>query len=511
MRFLPLVATFLLLVGSSACSDTTVGEGGSSATELSFLHAEPDAVDGGRIVDAHGREVLLRGVNVNAYVEYWSGNDFPTTFPFSESDARRMSEIGWNAVRLLVSWSRVEPEAGVYDEVYLDQIESAVEILARHGLYSIIDLHQDAWSATLAARPDEECESPWEPALGWDGAPAWATFDQGRPRCILNGTRETSSAVISSWDAFFADEEGPGGIGLRRRYVNMLGHLSRRFANDPAVAGYDIMNEPGALSPLQQEGLSALYAEAIVAIRDGERRAGGPPHLVLFEPSSLWSALGFGPPIDFPRDENVVYAPHVYTGGFNDSPITRAAFEVAVEEAAGFDGAPVLSGEWGANPDRAGPDGDGYFDDHQRFQDEFHMSATLWTWRESCGDPHKVADERNGASPPIPWGEFEVDCFTNEVLGEREPLVNDLTRAYPRAAPGRLDTTVYEPTTGRLDVQGDGAARGGELIVFYPAQKHGRPEIVSSGLYDVEVLEGPGGSVYLRGRTTGGSWTLSAG
>ncbi len=501
-----LVASVVALAG---CSDTTLAEP-QAVVSLSFLRAEPDPVSGGRIVDEHGREVLLRGVNVNSFAEYWRGNEFPTTFPFAESDAERMSEIGWNVVRLLLSWSRVEPEPGVYDHAYVDQIEGAVRVLARHGVYSIIDLHQDAWTATLAARPDEVCEPPSELALGWDGAPAWATFDGDRDRCILGGTRETSPAVVSSWDSFLGNEEGPGGVGLRTRYAQMLGHLSARFANEPAVAGYDIINEPWALSPPQQEGLSALYSESLAAIRAAERAVGGPPHLVLFEPPSLWSAIGFGPPLDFDRDDDVVYAPHIYTGGFSGTPITRGAFETAVREAAGFGGAPVLSGEWGTSPSRAGPGGDGYFLDHQSLQDDFHVSATLWTWRESCGDPHKVSDARNGANPPVPWGEFEVDCFTNEVLGERRLLVRDLSWAYPRAAPGSLESTRYDAATGRLDVLGSGAAVGTELVVFYPAGKHGMPEVSGTGLRDLETLDGPGEAVYVVGWTTAGDWSLRA-
>ena len=79
-------------------------------------------------------------------------------------------------------------------------------------------------------------------------------------------------------------------------------------------------------------------------------------------------------------------------------------------EARRFGGAPVLTGEWGADPRRAAS-GDPYFLDHQSLQDEFRFGATLWTWRESCGDPHKVGDVRAGRVP-YPWGEFDVDCRT---------------------------------------------------------------------------------------------------
>ena len=155
---------FVFLV--SAC-------GGSSAQDsgMPLLRAQPDLVEGGRIVDAHGREVILRGVNMNSFVDYWSGNDFPTTFPFTEADADRMAAVGWNVVRLLMSWSRVEPAPGVYDEAYLDEIAEAVDILEARGIYSLLDMHQDAWTANLAARPDEECPDIFPPAIGWDGAP----------------------------------------------------------------------------------------------------------------------------------------------------------------------------------------------------------------------------------------------------------------------------------------------------------------------------------------------------
>ena len=188
------------------------------------------------------------------------------------------------------------------------------------------------------------------------------------------------------------------------------------------------------------------------AVRQAERRAGGHRHLLLFEPSALWSETGSGAPPDFPHDRDVVYAPHIYTGGFTGGPITAAAFEVARTEARGFGGAPVLSGEWGADPGRAAPGGDSYFLDHQRLQDDFEFGATLWTWRESCGDPHKVTDYREGRVPTV-WGEFEVDCRTNSVVGVRHDLVDQLTRAYTRAAPGHLQHSVVRP--------GDQAIRGG--------------------------------------------------
>lgn len=506
---LTVLTAALLVAGCSGEGDDAESRhGGTAAGEpLPRLHAEPDPTGGGRLVDAEGREVLLRGVNVNALAEYWAGTDLPTTFPLADDDPERMASIGWNAVRLVLSWSKVEPEPGRYDEKYLDEVGTVVDELAVVGIYTIIDLHQDAWGATLVADPSEACPSGSEPALGWDGAPEWATLDGGESRCAAGGIRELSPAVMEAWRAFFADAPASDGVGIQSRYVDMLGHVARRFATNPAVAGYDVMNEPNAFGDDQQVALSTLYERALTAIRAGEDAGDGFPHLVLFEPSALWSSTGQGAPPDFPHDENVVYAPHLYTGGFTDGPITAEAFEIARAEAAGFGGAPVLSGEWGADTDRAGAGGDGYFVEHQRLQDEFGVSATLWTWRESCGDPHKVADLRVDAIPEV-WGEFDVDCVDNSILGVRRDLVRELTRGYVRAAPGRLTGTSYDDSTGALSAAGEATGDPGPLLAFHPGPVADDIRVDVRGLAEPVVEELEGGGVLISAAAEGGPWEL---
>ncbi|MDQ6697212.1 MAG: glycoside hydrolase family 5 protein [Actinomycetota bacterium] len=491
---------------SATTGDEDARDGRLSAQLLSALHAEPDPVHGGRIVDASGRQVLLRGVNVNAAVDYWRGTGFATTFPFTAADADRMAAIGWSSVRLLLSWSKVEPRPGHYDEAYLGRIAADVRVLARRRIYSIVDFHQDAWGATLAARPGEVCPLGSPAALGWDGAPGWATLDGNASRCATAGIRELSPAVLDAFKAFWADAPGPGGVGIRTRYERMVGHVAARFAHSSSVAGYDVMNEPNAFGPAQQTALADLYAGSLRAVRRAERRVGGTRHLLFFEPSALWSSTGSGPPPNFPHDRDVVYAPHIYTGGFTGGPITADAFQVALDEARAFGGAPVLSGEWGADPNRAAPGGDLYFLDHQQLQDDFRIGATLWTWRESCGDPHKVADHRAGRVPTV-WGEFDVDCRTNSVLGVRHPVVAELTRAYPRAAPGRLDHTSYDPVAKRLVATGSGARRGVVLEVFFPSVSS-RLAIRMRGLCHVRLRRAPGGATLVTARATGGAWSV---
>ena len=474
---------------------------------LPDLHAEPDVDNGGRIVDAEGREVLLRGVNVNAYAEYWQYGDFDTVFPFTEGDADQIAAIGWNAVRLLLSWSRVEPAPGVYDQAYLEQIRGAVRLLASRGVYTIIDLHQDAWGATLVAREDEVCAPPDTKSFGWDGAPGWATLDGGAARCATIGIRELSPAVEAAFAAFFNDTADSTGVGIRTRYAAMLGHVAQVLGAETGVAGYDVMNEPNAFTPDEVNQLADLYADAIVAIRAGESAGGSPPRLVLFEPSAAWAVLGLGATPDFARDRDVVYAPHLYQGGLDDQALAPA-FAKAIEEAKVYGGAPVLTGEWGSDPRRASDPEDTYFADHQRLQDESRIGATLWTWHESCGDPHKASDIRAGNVPYV-WGEFEVDCTTNTITGVRQDLVDALTRGYVRAAPGRLVATTYDPATGELSATGTQATVGSELVAFLPSGGHTGATGFLSGLDEFSRQRTPAGDFYILARATGGDWSLT--
>ena len=187
-------------------------------------------------------------------------------------------------------------------------------------------------------------------------------------------------------------------------------------------------------------------------------RAGGFAHLVFFEPGILWSDTTIAVPPAFAHDDGVVFAPHIYRGGLTSGPVERSDFERARNDAATFGGAPVFVGEWGSGPERAEDPNDVYFRTHQQLQDEFHFSATLWTWRESCGDPHKAGDARAGRIPSV-WGEWEVDCRTNTVTGPRQALVDQLSRPVRTRRTGPLDDHRVRPGERRVHRIGPRRAR----------------------------------------------------
>lgn len=54
-----------------------------------------------------------------------------------------------NFVRLGVMWEAVETEPGVYDQEYLDKVESLINELGKAGIYTLVDAHQDVFARSF--------------------------------------------------------------------------------------------------------------------------------------------------------------------------------------------------------------------------------------------------------------------------------------------------------------------------------------------------------------------------
>jgi len=254
---------------------------------------------GSWITDADGRVVILHGVNeVN--------KEAPFTLSaagFSDDDAAFLAVNGFNEVRVGVIWAEVEPQPGVIDYDYLASIEQTVQILANHGIYAILDMHQDLYSASLGA----------------DGAPDWAVQTGGLPNANYGfpWTYALNPAENHAWDAFWSNAEAPDGIGLQNHYAQMWQHVANYFKDDPAVVGYELMNEPWPGSSwlstifgnsyFEAQQLTPFYNQVDAAIRSVD-----PSTPVYFEPSTLSGNLPIPTHLGAVDDENSVFAFHDY-------------------------------------------------------------------------------------------------------------------------------------------------------------------------------------------------------
>ncbi len=184
-----------------------------------------------KFLDAQGRHLLLHGINLvnkNKKVNYL-GDEGADTFA-------DMKKWGLNCIRLGIIWDGLEPKPGVYDESYLKGIDQRIAWAKENGLYVILDMHQDLFSVRFA-----------------DGAPEWATLTNDQPHIhnspVWSDAYFTSPAVQKAFDNFWNNAPAPDGIGIQEHYARAWAHVAKRYADEPTVIGYDLMNEPFVGSP----------------------------------------------------------------------------------------------------------------------------------------------------------------------------------------------------------------------------------------------------------------------
>jgi endoglycosylceramidase len=102
-------------------------------------------------------------------------------------------------------------------------------------------------------------------------------------------------ALQRSFDHFWANDPGPGGVGLQDRYAAAWRHVAERFRDNPNVLGYDLLNEPWPGSTWQQcantagcpvfdATMSVFITRMITAIRQVD-----PSTLAFYEPQVFFN------------------------------------------------------------------------------------------------------------------------------------------------------------------------------------------------------------------------------
>jgi hypothetical protein len=466
---------------------------GASLLALTVRHgAEP------MITDSAGRQVLLRGVNVNQLVDYGQPDPAKATVrPLTDNDYAQMASVyGFDVQRLNLSWSALEPTRGTFDQAYVARVRTAVDQAARHGIYTVLDMHQDTYSKYVTATAGTQCRMGADLEFGNDGAPDWATLTGGAKGCGFMG-RDLSPNVEQAFTNLYSDTDGIGA-----EFARAWGVLAQEFAADTAVAGYDLLNEPGpgnAPGVTSSLLLGRLYQQVITSIRAAESQAAqGFHHLVVFEPSILWSGLGFdaSPPVGFSDDPALVFSPHLYSQSITMDQglgVTLTTIEHGYDlarRAADAYGVPLWSGEWGWFGDVAAV-GD-RFNRFLDLQNANRLGSAIWVWKKACGDP------QTGANDAVAGGLNLLSCTTGADVPSPAFQTTALSQAYPRSAPGTLTSLSSSPTTMDMKLAGTGT---GMLDVWAPGPA--APAVSSTGLTQLAVTAQPGGGWRLTAYASG--------
>lgn len=550
----------------------------AAAPGLPWLHvAHPPGVVP-YIADPQGRRLILRGTVVAGLVDWWSGVDradrtpapaFPIdpaaysnrcpansdlvrVPPVCENDFPEMARLGFNVVRLSVSWSLLEPKPGEYSRLYLDRIAQVVGWARASGIYVVLDLHEDAYSRFLPRPVPAPLPNGTPPVLSdHDGAPAWAVITDGLPSERFTGQREINPAMGAAFTNFWlntwvAVSQGSApGRGLQDHYIGALAALVARFQADSAVAGYNIFNEPwpGFVAPPPFDDLLLLpfYRRAIDAVTgsgDGLPCPASSPglagcgypdlglhdtrQLFFLEADHLRSQLDFQTGLSLPVSSapNLVYAIHAYTHKFTldaliGQPPQRATYPFGGYEQSYADGenearlmgAALFVDEFGNEPAA-----DGLLLANQLREQEQHLTgSTYWPWKENCdagptwgvyaGIFGEVADQRcaydRGSSRLA--AAPQAGCL-------RDGKERLLARPWPTAIDARTMKYAYDPASGAFHLAADSAAAAETLIVV-PPEVTGAVSVAGAATLRAIEPRAAGGRV-VHVAPTGGEYTV---
>ena len=184
-------------------------------------------VSGDQVVNQRGDTVLLRGfglggmLHMENFIDGYPANEesmreglrnvlgqkkydlyFDTFLKsyFTEPDAAYIESLGLNLVRIPINYRLFEDDMnpGVFNEAAFKHLDRVIELCAKHGIYTIIDLHAFPGSQNQHWHSD----NPTHVAAFW-------TY------------KEFQDRGVRLWEA-----------------------IAERYKNEPWVAGYDLMNEP---------------------------------------------------------------------------------------------------------------------------------------------------------------------------------------------------------------------------------------------------------------------------
>jgi endoglycosylceramidase len=432
------------------------------------------------LIDELGRAVILRGVNVGGR------SKMPPFLPFDFADATEITAkadrlmtavraLGGNAVRLTFSWEALESVRGTFDAEYLRRYRLLLDAAHKADLHVIVDFHQDVFHAAFCG----------------DGFPEWALGDipHGPPHydCAFPFWSlpyfDANSTVSQAFDRLWKNQDG-----LLDAFESMWRHVAREVGKHPAVAAFEIINEPGAGStPLETQGamvLPPLY-DRIAAVIEAEAGAAA---IVCDEPVSATADIQY---LTRPAHPRFTYGPHYYDGatmlgiGPLDAARIRGAVSAVLARTMPWN-APVILGEFGA-PNSVS------------FKSEY--LAAIYDALDT------------GRASGLLWDvSLSTQKWNNEDFGPLSPDAVEsawaplLDRPFPRAIDGAVTSFKWDPIARQFDLYV--SAAGDQISEVYVPVRHvgTAPDIAVTGARSRFV---PATGQILVAATRGATWSLS--
>jgi endoglycosylceramidase len=475
----PLRTRSRLLAAALALTAALLAAPATVAAPAAHAAAASAGADPGRnlaalaFTDGHGRVLGLRGFNLDKYDE---------TTP---ADLRAVAAEGFDLVRLDITWARLEPQRGRYDAAEFRTLRRLLSAADRYGLRVVVDFHQDVFGPKYGG--------------GQDGAPLWATRDDGLP--FVPDPSDWFAgyfqpAVQRAFQHLYDDPD------LRRAQADFYAHVARELRGHRSLLGYDLFNEPSgpiagdptdpavqiaASAALERGRLAAMYRRLIAAVRGVDASA-----WLFVEPTVL---VGEGVPTQLPGFADprlgaarIGYAPHFYDTAVENGQDWNPAdgfiqnYLAAITAYPASHKMPVLVGEWGP-PDADRPGNTALIAQQVAAMRQFASGWTMWYWGKGVGGYTPLGPDGR----PHPGDAPVFAPYARELAGTRiaesyDPSARRYTLSYrlrgclptrivlpPSAYPAGASVAVTGAQTARIDLRQPAGGWYGTADVSAPA------------------------------------------
>jgi len=254
------------------------------------------AVSGRQILDPQGEPVILKGIHFNngVYQKPDSADDFTITVDHTAESYLEAAEMGLDHVRLAINYQLFEDDSDpyVYKEDGFGVIDRNLEWAKAAGIDLILQMKWPQGGYQM----ETDQMAPVEWGVGNGGKCLWMDIDENGVPLDSENYKENQARLVALWT-----------------------EIAERYANEPAIIGYNLFNEPVLLQKESVQATVAQVRDLMQRIADGIRTVDKNHILFVERPVGCFTADGTAAQmlsvaesqflID---DDNVVYEFHFY-------------------------------------------------------------------------------------------------------------------------------------------------------------------------------------------------------
>jgi endoglucanase len=341
---------------------------------------------GTQLVDGHGNRFAVRGINLGNWL-------VPEGYMFKFTHARAPAEIA-RVIEELVGPEESLRFWSAFRDVYI--AEDDIRFIKDAGFNTVrVPLH---WGLFVSGAPGAE---------RFEGE-GWTLLDRLVEWCRTSGLHVIIDLHAAPGGQTGVNHDDGPGVPLtfyvpkyRRLTIALWREIAARYRAEPAVLGYDLLNEP--ISPYSDENylnsrLETFYREIVAAIRSVDTN-----HVVLLAGAQWGTNFAM---FDRPFDTNAVYTYHKFW-----APATRASLQDYLNFSSRWN-VPLLIGETGEL-------NDDWNLSFRELHERLGIGWCFWTYKNL--DSHSTV-----VSIPKPEGWSLIAKAGSEGIRPREPNSSSL-------------------------------------------------------------------------------------